>query len=712
MKKLFLFAALIMTGFAFYSCEDVVDNPAQDPAQSWNYSVSVKFADFDFSAQPNDPVTGEPNAYVAPTTLYVLNEQNTLMGTITTDAAPAAGDYATYAGTITGSIGNNLIITTKIGNDLDKQDGTLASAIKNGIVQTAEVPIKIYNANSGTLTTAAAKLENKTAIAHTASGQIKGGDKIAVVADDQAFEWTVYEEFDPTTSADLYIAIPTNTNPEAEYTISSDSKDGYSRGASFKLADWPALVTGKVSTWIGWLPLNETGVDLTKWDAYMRTDPNNPWYMNNIKNGYIPTFNQYIDDDKSFIITQSGEKLDSLSVYVYGNKDKNVALTINNIKLGGRPYFEINNGAKFDITLIGENKFEMLNLNSPFTKKGDGTWKFNQLNIGGNMTWDGSKYVVDYAAEYTIDEDLNLKQLTASNGAKLTIADGKKVSVINEESRAISVYFATFNIGKGATLNAESKAKNERVINIEYADFNVGEGATVSAQGYKDGYAMYLYNDNDNATNQKLNVNIGKNATVNLIGGTAESFGRGMYIRNYYNATTNITLDEGAILNATGIDRQAIYCYSNNYNSAYEDNSSVNFMIAKGAKITAEETADGPAFYAAVSGGKINFDGEGTFEAKSKGGYGMALYNSSNFFFNGGSIIAIGGKDNPAIYGNTFTIGEKVTSFKAQKGATATLYISDWGTETPLENLVADKTKFNDAIADGTRTITPKPAAE
>ena len=134
MKKLFLFAALIMTGFAFYSCEDVVDNPAQDPAQSWNYSVSVKFADFDFSAQPNDPVTGEPNAYVAPTTLYVLNEQNTLMGTITTDAAPAAGDYATYAGTITGSIGNNLIITTKIGNDLDKQDGTLASAIKNGIV--------------------------------------------------------------------------------------------------------------------------------------------------------------------------------------------------------------------------------------------------------------------------------------------------------------------------------------------------------------------------------------------------------------------------------------------------------------------------------------------------------------------------------------------------------------------------------------------------
>jgi len=258
MKKLFLFAALLMTGFAFYSCEDVVDNPAKDPAQSWNYSVSVKFENFDLSAAPGELT------YKAPTTLYVLNEENTLMGTITTETAPAADSktYATYAGTLTGTIGNNLILATKIDNDLAKQDGTLESAIENGIVQTAEVPIKIYNANSGTLTTAAAKMENNTAIAHTASGQLKGGDKVAVVADDQAFEWTVYEEFDPNKSADLYIAIPTNTNPKAEYTISSDSKDGFSRGASFKLADWPSLVTGQVST-SKWLPLNNTGVDLT-----------------------------------------------------------------------------------------------------------------------------------------------------------------------------------------------------------------------------------------------------------------------------------------------------------------------------------------------------------------------------------------------------------------------------------------------------------------
>ena len=116
MKKLFLFAALLMTGFAFYSCEDVVDNPAQDPAQSWNYSVSVKFADFDFNGAVDE--NSVPYTYKAPTTLYVLNEENTLMGTITTDAAPAIGDYGTYAGTLTGSIGNNLIRVEFYSNDI------------------------------------------------------------------------------------------------------------------------------------------------------------------------------------------------------------------------------------------------------------------------------------------------------------------------------------------------------------------------------------------------------------------------------------------------------------------------------------------------------------------------------------------------------------------------------------------------------------------
>ena len=698
MKKLFMWSALLMTGFAFYSCDDVVDNPVQDENAQWNYSVSVTCPDFTGLFDDNGPV-----AYQVPKTLYVLNEQGQELGTISTPTAPAVNTAATYSGTLKGALGNQkLIITTKIGADLSKQDGTIKSAAENGIVQADTVAIKIYNANSQKVTTAAAKLKNSISIAYVRSSVLKAEEKVLITSNDMSFEWTVNKEFDPTEYAKnkLYIAIPTNGDPEAKYTINTNSVDGYTRGAELTGNN---LTLGAVTPYLGYLSFVNTGVDLTVWDAKYRADGGTG----------VRTLWQNVQDDKSFIITQSGkETLDSVNIGVYGNKDKNISLTLNNVRLGKNRYFEIYNGAKVALTLVGENKFETLTLNTPFTKNGDGTWAFEQLNIGGSTSWDGSKYVVDYAAEYTINEDLNLKYLSSSNGAKLTIADGKKVSVINEKGTAVSVYRATFNIGKGATLTAESKSKGSTVINIESADFNVGESATVLAQGYKDGNAMYLYNYNDNANNQKLNVNIGKNATVTLIGGPEEVLGRGMYIYNYYNATTNITLDEGATLNATGIDRQGIYCYSGNYNSDYNDNSSVNFKIAKGAKITAEDTVDGQGFYGAVSGGKINFDGEGTFEAKSNGSYGMILYNSNNFFFNSGSIIAIGGKANPAVYGNNFTIGEKITSFKAQKGAEATQYISNWGSEALLENLVADKTKFEDKTdaTAGTRTITPKPA--
>lgn len=708
MKKLFLFAALIMTGFAFYSCEDVVDNPAQDPAQSWKYSVSVKFADFDFSAQPNDPVTGEPNAYVAPTTLYVLNEQNTLMGTITTDAAPAAGEYGTYAGLITGSIGNNLIITTKISNDLDKQDGTLASAIENGIVQTAEVPIKIYNANSGHLTTAAAKMENTSAIAHVHIDQLVAGDKVTFSNGTQSFEWTVNEEFeidynnDYWNSTSMYVAIPKNGNEEEKYTLLSNKQNGEVLAKEITSEMFPVTV-GKVSDDLGYLPFDVCGVDLTIWDAYQRQeyDITGSTY-----------YSRWIEEGKPFVITQSGEKAVNANVVLNGNYNTDVAVTLNNVRLEKDNYFRVQDGPKFAITLIGENKFETLNLYSPFTKKGDGTWTFNQLNIGGGTGWDGSTWV-PYAAEYTINEDIDLKHLSSSYGGKLTIADGKKVNVINENGTAVSIYRATFNIGKGATLKAESKAKNSSVINIQQAEFNIGENAEVNVQGGKDNTALRIYTANYGPEKVKSAVNIGKNAKVNLIGGPEGVFGTGIYIDNDYNAQTDITLDEGATLNAIGVDRAGIYCYAYN-NVTYS--GEINFNIAKNAQITATDIEGGTGFQ--IEGGaiKLNIDGEGTFEAISNSGYGMTLsdWNTpSSINFKGGNISATSGADKPAIQSNRpFNIDPKINSFKATKGADATLYISNTnnGEEMKLENLVADKTKFNDVTADGTRTITPKPA--
>ena len=718
MKKLLMWSALLMTGFAFYSCDDVIDNPAQGDSTVWKCTTNVKFADFDFNGIP-DPETSEPYAFEAPKTLYVFNEQLEPLGTIETETPPAAGISAKYTGNLTGTIGDNLILTTKVGTDYAKQDGTLKSVVENGIVQTAKVAVRMYSPPNHELTTYDAKMENEVAIAHIEMGWLKADDEITITSENIASEdksLTIKIGEDVNTS-DLFVAIPTETSKGFDYSLSANKANGEVAGA--KMEDL-ALEKGKINT------LNKEtmepyhvgqkvlGVDLTKYDAYMRSskDPNDAWYMNNINNGWIPSYWYGEGDDYSFIVTQSGEAtLDSLSVNFSGNIDKKATLTISNVRLGEDCYFEVQGGATFDITLIDENKFGKLNLNSPFAKKGTGTWKFEELNFGGNAYLDNDELIVAYAAEYTIDEDMNLAHLSVANGAKLTIADGKKVNVTNETGVAISLYRATLNLGKGAIIEAESKIKNTAVIRIENADLNIGENAIVNAQGPKDGYGLLIYNNSNSSYNSKTNINIGKNATVNLIGGPEDVFGYGLYIENRRNATTNITLDEEAKMNATGIDRQGIYIYAYNNNATYEDKMAVNFKIAKNAMILADDTAAGYGFYGYVDGGKINFDGEGTFKAKSNGSYGMYI-SGNKIDFNEGHIIAIGGKNNPAIYGNTFNIGEKITSFNAQKGTDASEYISYWGYEMTLANLVADENKFNEVTADGVRTITPKPAEE
>ena len=719
MKKLLMWSALLMTGFAFYSCDDVIDNPAQGDSTVWKCTTNVKFADFDFNGIP-DPETSEPYAFEAPKTLYVFNEQLEPLGTIETETPPAAGISAKYTGNLTGTIGDNLILTTKVGTDYAKQDGTLKSVVENGIVQTAKVAVRMYSTPNHELTTYDAKMENEVAIAHIEMGWLKADDEITITSENIASEdksLTIKIGEDVNTW-DLYVAVPIDLSKEFDYTLLANKANG--EIASAEMEDL-TLEKGKINTLNPetlepyHIPQNILGVDLTKYDAYMRSseDPGDAWYMDNINNGNIPTYWYGDGDDYSFIVTQSGEAtLDSLNINFWGNMDKKASLTISNVRLGEDCHLEVNNGATFDITLIGENKFGMLNLNSPFAKKGTGTWEFDCLRMQGSIYIDNDELVVNYAPEFTINEDLNLKRIELRNGAKLTIADGKKLVVINEDNgTTVNLYRATLNIGKGATLNAESKTKNTVVINIENADLNIGENAIVNAQGYKDGYGLYIYNSSYSSYNSKTNINIGKNATVNLIGGPEEVYGRGLYIQNYYNASTNITLDEGAKMNATGIDRQGIYIYAYNDNATYEDKMAVNFKIAKNAMILADDTAAGIGFYGYVDGGKINFDGEGTFKAKSNGSYGMYI-SGNKIDFNEGHIIAIGGKNNPAIYGNTFNIGEKITSFNAQKGTDASVYISYWGYEMTLADLVADENKFNEVTADGVRTITPKPAEE
>ena len=689
-----------MTGFAFYSCEDVVDNPAQDPAQSWNYSVSVKFENF----------TGV--TYQAPTTLYVINEENTLMGTITTDAAPAAGDYGTYAGTLTGSIGNNLTITTKIGNDLAKQDGTLASAVENGIVQTADVPIKIYNANSGTLTTAAAKLENTSAIVKFKTNELFASDKLTFTAKDQAFEIAINEEFDPTVGI-LYAAVPATGTDKGDITIAATSKDGFMRGYTLNGENYP-VTKGVVTDYSAVaIPFEKTGVDLTVWDANCRKE--NDWSEN-----ATTSFSETISDGKTFVITQSGEKSINTDVTISGNEDEEVALTLNNIRLKKYHSFQIQNGATFNLTLIGENEFDRLNLNSPYVKKGTGTWAFNELNIGGSFHFDGeNNVVVDYAAEYTIDEDMELTHMSVYSGGKLTIADNKKVNITSKNDPAVSIYFGTLKVGKGATLKAESKlSNNHNVIKLESGTFDIGDNATVIAQGGKNGTALAIECNNDK---QKAELNVGKLATVDFIGGPEGTIGYGITVQvpGYQGTTVNIKLDEGAKLTATGIDRAGINFFVVNWSSGSSTDHTVNISLAKDATITTEDTGEqGMGMNSYLNKAAFNITGEGSIEAKSaaKAGIYFGGYSCS-YNIKGCNISAIGGTDMPGMtLSAPISITKDVKSFKATTGMTTDpLYISDDQSEAKeieLKDLVgeANVAKFNDAIADGIRTITPKPA--
>lgn len=723
MKKLLLWSALLMTGFAFYSCDDVIDNPAQGDSTVWKCTTNVTFADFDFNGMV-DPESGDAYVFEAPKTLYVFNEQLEPLGTIETETPPTAGISAKYSGNLCGVIGDNLILTTKIGTDYAKQNGTIKSVVENGIVQVAKVGVRLYSNYNHELTTYDAKMENEVAIAHIEMGWLKADDEITITSENIASEdksLTIKIGEDVNTS-DLFVAIPTETSKGFDYSLSANKANGEVAGA--KMEDL-ALEKGKINT------LNKEtmepyhvgqkvlGVDLTKYDAYMRSskDPNDAWYMDNINKGWIPTYWYGDGNDYSFIVTQSGEAtLDSLSVNIWGNQEKKATLTISNVRLGKDCFFEVQNGATFDITLIGENKFGMLNLNSPLAKKGTGTWKFEQLNVGGSTNYDGQKVEINYAAEFTIDEDLNLANLNVYSGGKITIADGKKVNVTNDKNTPISLYNAsTLTLGKGATLEAECKQKNNTVISLQFATLNIGENAILNAQGGKDGTAMNIYAE---GLGRNATFNIGKNAKVKLVGGPEGVLGRGIYFNNYSSSISSINIEEGAELQAIGIDRQGIYINCDDWNVT-EKRATVNINIAKNAKLIAEDLESGYGLSSDVDYGIVNFTGEGLFEAKSNGFIAMGLYRwadenkPSEFNFKGGSISAIAGGEAVAIQcNNPISIAPEIKSFKAQKGPEATQYISIEGSEALLENLVADKDKFTDVTKDGVRTITPKPAEE
>lgn len=778
-----------MTGFAFYSCDDVVDNPAQDPAQSWNYSVSVKFSEFDFTGAPGT------FAYQAPKTLYVFNEDMTPMGTITTDATPSFTNYVTYAGTLQGAIGNSLIIATKTGDDIAKQDGTIETIIDNAIVQMDTVLIKIYNANSGTLTTGSAKMENQTAIMNVGFDSW-GGDSIITVSTDNVISGNVNEPAEKTYAFTLsntispnsfYVAVPSN-GQEIDYTISSLTKNGELYGSTLEDI---TLTNGKINFKTGTTKFAidrfRKGYDLTLRDRYYRkdlgwtgyrdfvldTDGNNAdvtllimqsgtapidssgfYFRNptltpqnlelivkdvNIKRGIeLWNDNGGFNTVKGSIQNSNFQKNSRFQIY---NGPTTLDLTLDNVKFTDNAYFQIPSGiTTADITLVGENQMNDLQLYSKVNQKGAGTWTYKKLALGGALNYDNDSNPISVkeANNWTFDKDMTLEYLSLVDGATLNIADGVKFAVETESGSCINMEkFATLNIGKNAIVNATTKSGSVAYY-LEYnAKMNIGEGAKINAKTGTNGYGMQLYEGSEVKVGENAIVNltpnkngyalyisnssftVGKNATVKAIGGAENTLGRGIYL--YYSNSkkkTSVNIEEGATLEAYGIDYPAINVY--NYVS---DNDSIIINIAKGATLKAIGTGDQYNATTQGNGLKVNrgaivIKGEGSLVATSESHEAISVYsnysepNFSDFIIDGATVEATGasGKAAIALTNDDYTTGK--VSFKSGKliaTSGGTICISDNGAEAAKAKIgTADDTKFADAIEGNVRTITKK----
>lgn len=730
MKKLLMWSALLMTGFAFYSCDDVVDNPVQNDSAVWNYSVTVKFADFDFKGLV-DPVSGEKYAYEAPKTLYVFNEELEPLGTIATNTPPTAGGSAKYEGKLHGAIGNNLIITTKTGVDYAKQDGTIESAIENGIVQTAKVAVRLYSNYNYNLSTYDANMENEVAIAHLNISWLKNGDELKISSDnianeDKSLTFIIPEDI---TASNLYVAIPTNDSKEYDYSIDVNTVSGEVAEATFEDLK---LEKGKYNT------LNyETDEPFHMWDENVKSVDLTKWYAWANKDNPNPTGEQwYTIWDNGIILTQSGtETLDSLSISCWTGFAEGCTITFNNINIGKDRVISFGPN-DYILKAIGENKIGTLYLQGKTTCKtsGDGNIEFNEIKLDG--------WAPTMLSEFTIEKDMKLEHIW-SNWGKLTIKDGVKVeasnssedkddpvivvragSILNvganaslevvnndkdKNSPAMHIDGGTLKIGKGSTFNVENKANERPALAIDNGEFEVADNGTVTIQSAIDASAI--------AINESATIKLGKLANMTVTGGTL-SPAINIWFPDNKNETYTFTLDEGATLTAQGNDRPGISI------SGGCDNFTANtiFTIAKDAKVISEALGKENGFDINCWGNypmNLTISGKGTFEAKSAKGTGMFLNTEGTVYFKDGiNLLATGGKDSPAIaYGwaqPTFDIAKTITKIIATSGMTTNpVCIADNnGDELNLGLAAAD---FDDDMGldknnepTGVRTITPK----
>ena len=522
MKKLFIYALLLMTGFAFYSCDDRFDNPVaeqQDPTNpnaTWSYEVSVKFSNFS-SWYPD--VDGKMYTYTAPSTIYVYNKSFEKLGELTVTEPEEFPDSFTvadfnksykFAGKLQGAIGEELIISSLDDFDyITKQDGTLKSLMENCVLETAKVPIIITNATKKTIGTKSVELKS---MIFGSIWQFFDSDYFYPETDNKGFTFSgdsLYtrkkgffgedinikfaENIDP--SDGFFFAFATAAQQKAEYRITIDSENGYK---SYNFATGKFAPNNVIDGIRGYGFSRVLELDLSKYSKFLKDVRNyvEPYYRSiyplSSHPELVPIIYQSSKDTVNFKLTIQGKA------------------TIKNLVIGKKGYIKLSGYYVKDnttipaevqdflptITVEGENSITTtesaaLIINSKATLLGDGTLKVQGADQGVDI--EGSYYA---AENYENDDEDKAENLAAS----LTISEN--VKLISNANIWIGTGY-DWNQGKyvpcslivNGTLEAKGQKDTPAISYSPGGIFTIGSSATSvkATSGQTDANAICIF---------------------------------------------------------------------------------------------------------------------------------------------------------------------------------------------------------------------------
>lgn len=486
MKKLLFWAVLLMTGFAFYSCDERFDNPAtetpnpSDPASTWTYEVNVKFAWF---STYND---GENTLkFEAPNTLYVFNKSLDLLGEITCDEEidqdNYTADFYKFKGTLKGAIGDTLVIGT-IGDKkwfAEKQDGTIETIYKNGILQTAKAPIIVANESNGKIGTQRVELQNHTAIVGFYMYRYATGKETGVTISNDKFMMPKGETINITFAEDVkpnerfWVALPLLDDSGTDYTFKTTTEKGVDIfGRKIDYGFTPGYLS-----WTYDVEMMPKEIDLAEYKELFSTN-------------YISVRND------GTTLTQSGDEPIEMSVNINA---KDVTIKGINLKNSDISFSAPYRSTEISVNIEGENVIESPNywtamyISSPTILKGNGS-----LSLTGNSY---GIYISSWN-QYYIDDETYI----ALPGS-LTIENGVTVKAYGKWSSGIYLYKQSGNywykengewkegewtdlLNNFLEVNGNLEAEGINGI-YKYGKITVGETGTLKATSTSAGWKIY-----------------------------------------------------------------------------------------------------------------------------------------------------------------------------------------------------------------------------